>query len=311
MIMITESSKTFGDFTIEKELSDGGSPVRKYLLSKELKQYLLRLYNPKFVSSRMVAYENIKTLYENSINVPKPIEFGLCNNKEYAYMILGWINGISIEELIKNSSEDKVMQLGVNTGQELNHLHSINTNINSSLLLEYKDKIAKKKAKFLSLGLLNEKVSSLFAYLEQSKILSKNNASSIIHGDIHAGNVILTNDEKQIFIDLDVCKNGASWYDLASNSCLLNNDLYYVGLIDGYFNKNVPEDFWKVYNFYGCLYCLDYVLYSIRTNGLGLSHGLEVLNKFIDTTKGLDNSTPKWYEDNKLKYVKTLRGKNV
>ena len=282
MNTIKEDSSTFNDFKIEKELSDGGSPVRKYLLSKDFEQYLLRLFNPKFVSSRMVAYENIKKLYENGISVPKPIEFGLCNNEQYAYMVLEWINGISIEELIKSSKENEVMQLGINTGQELKHLHSINADTNSALLLDNKDKIRKKKEKFLSLNLIDETISSVFDYLEHSQSMLQDNTSSIIHGDVHPGNIILNQDNKQFFIDLDVCKNGASWYDLASNSCLLNNNLYYIGLIDGYFNQNIPDNFWEVYTFYGCLYCLDYILYSIRTVGLGLSHGLEVLNKFLN-----------------------------
>ncbi len=132
----------------------------------------------------------------------------------------------------------------------------------------------------------------------------KNVTTSVVHGDIHAGNIMIRPEGQMVFIDLDVCDNGLSWYDLASNSCLLNNDDYYTGLVNGYFENNIPEEFWKVYTFCGCLYCLDYIQYSIRTDNLGLSHGLSATNNFINTTNELNGEVPNWYKKVKIKALR-------
>ncbi len=301
--------KKFKNYTIEKILFTGDSPVKKYLLLKDSKKYILRLYNQNFISSRLVAFNNIKKLYVNGIHVPKPIEIGSCNDSQYAYMILEWVNGKSIEDLIKSNNEQTAIQFGIKSGQELRKLHSVESYNNPNIFLEYKEKISKKKAKFLSLGLRYDDILFIFDYLEKSRSLLHNNQSSIIHGDIHAGNIILSDDNKQFFIDLDVCKKSASWYDLASNACLLNNNMYYVGLFDGYFNEKIPDTFWEVYTFYGCLHCLDYILYSIRCEKLDLDHGLKILNNFLNSTRGLDNFIPEWYIETKNNYIKSLGGK--
>ncbi len=145
---IENSTTTFGSFTTNKSLINGGSPVKKYLLSKESRQYLLRLYDPRFIVSRRNAFDNIKKLYESGISVQEPIEFGICNNEQNAYMIVEWIDGKTIEDLLENCNDDQKLYLGIKSGQELLKLHSVNTQFNINLIEQYREKIKKKKKNF-------------------------------------------------------------------------------------------------------------------------------------------------------------------
>ena len=133
--------------------------------------------------------------------------------------------------------------------------------------------------------------------LDNSKVL-KELDTSIIHGDFHPGNIVV-NDSKICFIDLDVCRNDFAWIDLSTNACNLDYSKFYTTLINEYFNNSVPDDFWLIYNLYGSLYCLDYILYCDRMNNKTLEDGTIVVKNFLDYSDEFCSLKPKWFDNKK------------
>lgn len=122
----------------------------------------------------------------------------------------------------------------------------------------------------------------------------------IIHGDLHPGNIIVKNNEIY-FIDLDVCKKDFVWIDLITNVCNMDASTFYTTLTSKYFKDNIPKNFWGIYNLYGILYCIDYILYCNRIKYKTLSNGVEKYQEFLDFTNNLSNMKPKWFNEKVLR----------
>ena len=110
------------DYKIIKQINAGGSPVKKYLLEKNDRLFLLRLYNPRFIDSRYEAFKNIITLKENDINVPNIYEYGMLDYNLKGYAIFDYVEGNSLNNLLNKDNEK---ELAIKVAKELLKMHSI------------------------------------------------------------------------------------------------------------------------------------------------------------------------------------------
>lgn len=304
MLEINNETKKFKDFQVKENIVVGGSSVKKYLLIKENKKYMLRVFDARFQTSREIAYNNIQLLSEAGINVPRHIEYGSCNNDSCVYMIVDWLEGKSLDLVLQSEQADVKYSYGYKVGQAFRLFHNVRNDKVDFSMDNHNKKLSKLKLKLTKL-VLNDmvEVRRIIEYLSSFSAL-KHCDSSIIHGDVHPGNIIITPEGDTYFIDLDMVRLGDSWSDLASNSCLLTDNEFYIGLINGYFKDQVPKEFWKSYIYYGCLYCIDYMFYSIRTEGMNIDDGLVALRKFLINTNNLNNGIPNFYSENPVaKYI--------
>ncbi len=281
---------------IEKFLL-GGSSVQKYIVEKNNKIFLLRLYDIRFMNSRYRAFDNIRILYDNGINVPEIYDFGELSDNKHGYVVMDWVDGVSLDNLLTDDSclINKYVKIVAN---ELLKMHSIAINENIDIHDKFIKSFNKKINKLKNLGIdYTSSVLESFV-LDNSKVL-KELDTSIIHGDFHPGNIVV-NDDSICFIDMDVCKNDFAWVDLSTNACNLNYPKFYTALINEYFDNNIPDDFWLIYNLYGLLYCLDYILYCSRMDNKTLEDGTTVLKKFLDYSDEFSSLKPKWFDNSKV-----------
>ena len=77
---------------------------------------------------------------------------------------------------------------------------------------------------------------------------------TVVHGDMHIGNILITEDEDVVFIDLDDVRFGDPFIDLvyASNIIFSKTEYHtYYLFLKYYFGGILPQDFWPVVNFDG------------------------------------------------------------
>ena len=282
--------------TIE-EFNRGASSVEKYLITRDDEKYLLRIYDGRFMDSRYKAFKNMKILYENDISIPYIYEYGKLKDNLHGYAIVEWIDGKPLDKLI--TSFDKVLLYGKEAALELLKMHSIEPTTEVDIYEKFLSSLAKKLRKVKELGVILD-YDLINSYVLKYSDILKNKKTSIIHGDIHPGNMII-NDNKLFFIDLDVCNNDFSWIDLTTNACNMDYPKFYTVLIDEYFNGNVPEEFWLIYNLYGVLYCLDNILYCNRMNNKSLKDGQDTFNQFLENSNYFTELKPKWFDEKILR----------
>lgn len=276
-------------FRVIEKLDDGSSSVRKTLIEYNNKKCLLREYDKRFMTDRYKSFENAVYIHENGINVPKIYEYG------NGYSIIEWIDGVSLDKLLTNEKDSiKYAKLVSN---ELLRMHSIKPKESMDLYSKYIQSLNKKINRINSL-LPHIDLKKLDSYARSNIDVLKGLKSSIVHGDFHPGNIIMSGD-KPYMIDLDVCKQSSGIYDLASASVIENYPAFYYNLINNYFNGQIPDDFWKVFNLYSIIYILDYIFYSYRTDGRSVSDSEKLLDGFLVGNRDFKEEIPDWYRREK------------
>ena len=115
--------------TIEK-ISRGWSSDSKYLIkTKEGKLLLLRISDVEQYNVKKKEYEIIAKYSKLGFSMSLPIDFGICNNGKNVYMLLTWIEGKDLEEVLSDLTENEQYQLGREAGKILKKIHSIEVDV--------------------------------------------------------------------------------------------------------------------------------------------------------------------------------------
>lgn len=257
---------------------------------------MLRLYDIRFMDSRYRAFNNIRILNDKGIAVPEIYDFGQFSDNKHGYAVVDWIDGVSLDNLLIDDS--LIIKYGKIVAEELLKMHNIDTNEKTDIYDKFINSFNKKINKLKNLG-IDYTSSVLESFVLDNIKYLKELDTSIIHGDFHLGNIIV-NDDRICFIDLDVCKNDFAWIDLSTNACNLDYPKFYTTLINEYFNNSIPDNFWIIYNLYGSLYCLDYILYCNRMDNKTLEDGVTVVNKFLYYSDEFSSLKPRWFDNSKI-----------
>ena len=282
----------FEDYFVVEKINSGASSVEKYKVYKDGKYYLLRIFDARFMNGRYKALENMEILLENDISVPKVYSKGLLND-EKGYALLEWIDGVSLDKKLTDIETE--IKYGEYAANELLKMHNINIPSQIVIYDRFIESFSKKIKKVLKLEIGKENIMLLRDFVMQHQnILKELKYNSIIHGDFHPGNIIFDGN-RLVFIDMDVCTISHSWEDLTSNACNMEFPNFYSSVIENYFKNNIPIEFWEVYNLFGALYTLDYILYTLRINGKSLVDGEQKLKEFLNFTDYFKNDIPNWF----------------
>ena len=107
-------------------ISKGWSSDKKYLVeTADSKMQLLRISDIDAYEAKKKEYEIITKYSQLGINMSMPIEFGICNEGKNVYMLLSWVEGRDLEEVLPELSEWDQYKLGRQAGTILRKIHSI------------------------------------------------------------------------------------------------------------------------------------------------------------------------------------------
>lgn len=155
------------------------------------------------------AYENKKKEYEIiikysqlDINMSMPIKFGICNEGKNVYMLLSWVEGSDLEEVLPELSEQEQYKLGRQAGIILRKIHSIPLDPADVPVT------TKREKKLMQLARYEESNVRIFgdeiavAYIKDNINSIWNKTPVYMHGDFHPGNLIYMQDGSIGVIDL-------------------------------------------------------------------------------------------------------------
>lgn len=291
-------------------VSKGWSSDKKYLITTDTNErLLLRLSDIGQFDAKKKEYDIIKKCAGLDIKMSEPIEFGACNDGRSVYMLLTWIEGQDLEEILSNISEEEQYRLGRQAGKILKKIHSIP--------LDEKDipNETKKAKKLLQLSKYEE--SNVRIDGDETAIrYVKGNIDNIwrespvyMHGDYHPGNLIYMSDGTIGVIDFNRWEIGdpyEEFYKLESFG-IENSITYCIGQIDAYFNGAIPKEFWialAVYVAHASLFSIKWAEKFGQEEIDGMVKRCRMAFEDYDDFKTV---IPKWYSD---EYQKSINDKS-
>lgn len=295
-----EDIKNSSEWKQVEMVSKGWSSDRKYyIMTTTGRDLLLRISDIKQYEAKKKEYEIIKKYAELGFPMSEPIDFGVCNNGKNTYMLLTWVEGKDLEDVLARLSELEQYQLGRKAGTILKKIHSVEIDSNDQ-------PAGTKKAK---------KLLQLQRY-EESKVRIADDDFAIqyvkdhidqiwyekpvyMHGDFHPGNLIYTADGDIGVIDFNRWEVGdpyEEFYKLESFG-IEQSIPYCIGQIDAYFDENIPEKFWislAVYVAHASLYSIKWAEKFGQKEVDGM---VERCRMAFDDYDNFNRKIPKWYSD--------------
>lgn len=138
---------------------------------------------------------------------------------------------------------------------------------------------------------------SFIDYINVNRYLLKSRPQCYQHGDYHVGNMMIDSDDRLQIIDFDRADFGDPWEEF--NRIVWSaqkSPLFASGMVNGYFNDNVPMDFWRLLALYISNNTLSSITWAIQ---FGQSEVDTMINQAKEVLKWYDNMqnpVPTWYK---------------
>ena len=282
-----------------RKIEKGWSSDNKYLLKdRGGRKYLLRLSPIDKREEKEKEYEILKLFSSLSFPTSSPIESGVTEDGKHFYMLLDWVEGEDLENVLPSFGAEKQYDLGLEAGHILSSIHSLplrsedtafNTNIEK--------KIRQLKAYKESRNRI-EGDDAIIEYLENNIGDIQIDEPVYLHGDFHPGNLIYTNEGRIGVIDYNRWKVGDRYEEFYKSECFgVESSIPFVkGLIDSYFSYSVPDRFWRAFAYYS----LHAALYSIKWAEKFGEEEVEGMKRrgvrIISDFGNLKSPVPSWYK---------------
>lgn len=278
------------------KIEKGWSADQKYCVTtQDNKKYLLRISDKERFERKQQEFEHMQKVAALGIRMCQPIEFGMCD--EGVYSLQSFIDGVPVEESIKNISEDQQYAYGVEAGQILRKIHTIPAYEGiESWEKHFNEKIDRKLKYYKESGLQYDFMEYFLEYTDTHRDLLKNRPQSYQHGDYHIGNMMLDQAGKLYIIDFDRDDFGDPWEEF--NRIVWsaqNSHLFASGIVNGYFNDQVPLDFWKLLVLYISNNTISSIPWAFSFSDEEVEIMIKQAKEILSWYDNMNQVIPTWY----------------
>lgn len=288
-------------FSKVKEIEKGMSGDRKYCIeTRDGKKLLLRITEASNYETKKKDYDFLVCLNKASLPVPEAIDFGMCEDGNSVYMLLEWMEGEEAEKVVPTMAKEKQYSIGVKSGKILRGIHenSIINDMERDWYDRYFDVIHPRIEAYKNEGVPFEGADEILSFIEENRHLLHDRRQCSIHGDFHLGNLII-NDKDELFVidwqTVDFEGVGDPWVDFINIG--IEHPAFATGQIDGYFNHQVPEAFWRMLALYLAVSAITSVVWAKYFAPERLDSILALNRNVVNWYDGMNCVVPSWYRE--------------
>ena len=279
-------------------ISKGWSDDAKFKIIDEGDQtYLLRVNSAHEWDKKRKEYDKLQEIYSANIPMNKPLHLGLNPSKEKLFMLLSWVDGEDAIDKITTVSLQEQYKLGVQSGLYLRYFHQYNAPSNLlSWETRYSQKIIRKIKHFKQCDVQPESYNLFIDFILDHIDLIKHRPQSFHHGDYHLGNMVISSAGKLGIIDFNRWDYGDPWEEFNRIVWSAQQSPNFAsGYIDGYFDNQIPSDFFPLMALYIASNQLSSIPWSIPFGqseiDIMIAQGQEVLSWYDQ----MQSTRPNWY----------------
>ena len=293
-----ENMHVYQNIVSKTLIEKGWSGDKKYCaVTADGQKYLLRISPIDRLERKRREYEKMSEVAQLGIPMCLPVEFGTC--EEGAYSIQSWIEGEDAEEAIMAMDSAAQYRYGADAGRILAKIHRIPAPIDApSWESRFNAKIDRKINMYENCELKYENGGDSFLkYISENRNLLQGRPQSYQHGDYHIGNMMVTNDGVLTIIDFDRDDFGDPWEEFNRIVwCAQAAPAFASGMVDGYFDGNVPIDFWKLLALYICSNTLSSLPWAIPFGDEQIQVMRKQAAQVLEWYVGMQQVIPTWYK---------------
>lgn len=295
-------------FSTVNEITKGMSGDRKYYIETiEGRKLLLRITEASNYETKKKDYDFLLGINKASLPVPRAVDFGMCEEGNFVYTLLEWMEGEEAEKVVPTMAKEKQYSIGVKSGQILRGIHqnSVLCDTEQDWYDRYFEVITPRIEAYKNEGIPFEGAEAIISFIEGNKHLLHDRRQCRIHGDFHLGNLIINEKEELFVIDwqtVDFEGVGDPWVDFINIG--IEHPAFAAGQIDGYFNHQVPEEFWRMLALYLAVSAITSIVWA-KYFAPGRLDGILTLNKnVVKWYNGMNQVIPSWYKEYKEEFGK-------
>ncbi|QTJ58612.1 aminoglycoside phosphotransferase family protein [Dolosigranulum pigrum] len=281
---------------ISKEpINKGWSCDKKYrVTTTDGVKYLLRVTPEEKSANRAEMFCMMQQLADLDISMCKPVEFGKCD--EGVYTIQTWVEGRDAEEIIPYLAHSDQYDFGLEAGRILKVIHSIPAPENQSdWETRFNAKMDRNIKTYNECSIKFDGAEDIIAYIESNRQLLANRPQTFHHGDYHLGNMMIEKN-KIVIIDFDRFDFGDPWEEFNRIVwCAQASPIFASGIINGYFDNEVPLEFWKLLALYISSNMLSSIPWAISFGENEVQTMLNQAKDVLSWYNNMHNPIPTWY----------------
>ena len=282
---------------ISKEpIHKGWSSDKKYCVTDETgTKYLLRISAFSQEEKKRAEFDMMKQVAALGVPMCRPLEFGTC--EDGVYSLQSWIEGGDAEASIPALSDTKQYAYGLEAGRILRKIHSIPApETQEDWESRFNRKMDYKIQKYSECPIKYENGQAFIDYIDANRYLLKGRPQCYQHGDYHIGNMMI--DEKGALQIIDFNRNdfGDPWEEFNRIVwCAQKTPLFASGMVNGYFDGEVPEKFWRLLALYIASNTLSSVYWAIPFGQGEIDTMLNQAKEVLSWYDNMQNPVPTWY----------------
>lgn len=284
-------------FMTKTEIKKGWSGDKKYCVTDaDGKKYLFRVSPIEQYDRKKSEFEMIKQVAALGVPMCVPLAFGTCD--EGVYSLQSWIDGTDAEEILPTLPDDTQYAYGAEAGKILKTIHQIPApKEQEDWDVRFNRKIDYKIKQYQECPLKYENSDRFLTFIKENRHLLKNRPQVYQHGDYHVGNMMIDNAGKLYIIDFNRNDFGDPWEEFNRIVwCAQSSPWFATGMVNGYFEHNVPEEFWRLLALYISSNTLSSLPWAIPFGDGEIATMRNQAAEVLEWYANMSQVIPTWYQ---------------
>lgn len=267
----------FSDKAIFETISDSNSGAILKKVKDKNDTYFLKIVQNNSVDINRI--QKIIEIYDKyDINTIKLLDYGYIDNK--VYLIYNFIDGFALNTVYDKYDVNDYSNMGFNIGSSYKKINSkhefdndfvnnydLNTLVNECI--NSFENVYNGKLSYIK-NIINEKrMTNIINRMKELTSSFNNEKKAYIHADMHPKNIMIDNKQNLYIIDIesfyiDYFVMNVRWSIIAAFRNKENNE-FFKGFINGYYDNNIPDSFNKQLIFITILNFLEHTIEFSKT----------------------------------------------